>query len=41
MDTILRDGSNRLEVPVEQIKEQIKSARVVNFDETGMSVEWG
>ncbi len=38
MDTILRDGANRLEVPVEQIKEQIKAARVVNFDETGMSV---
>ena len=38
LDTILRDGSRRLEIPVEQIKDQIKAARVVNFDEMGMSV---
>jgi transposase len=37
-DTILREGSNRLAIPVEQIKEQIKAAGVVNFDETGLSV---
>lgn len=39
MDTILREGAGRLAIPVEHIKEQIKSSSVVNFDETGISVK--
>ena len=39
LDTFLREGSDRLQEPVEQIKEQIKKSSVVHFDETGVSIK--
>jgi len=38
IDNIINITSQHLEVPVEQIKEQVKAADVGHFDETGMSV---
>lgn len=38
LDNIIENASQRLEEPVEKIKEQIQMAPVAHFDETGISV---
>ncbi len=38
LDNIINDASQRLEKPVEQIKEQIQETSLAHFDETGISV---
>ncbi len=38
LDNIINDASQRLENPVEQIKEQLKKTSLAHFDETGISV---
>ncbi|TLD40131.1 MAG: Mobile element protein [Candidatus Jettenia ecosi] len=37
LDSILKEGSAHVEEPVERIKEHLKAASIVCFDETSMS----